>query len=107
MSTFRLQDHARYQTLKELEAVKSIRKEGGNEEDWTVEGFGNCTKSPAAEVKPSVRFTDENSPPSGGRLSDRIKSSTDTSSGETEEYRDNRSNTEQSSRLQSEKERAR
>ena len=39
MSTFRLQDHARYQTLKELEAVKSIRKEGGNEEDWTVEGF--------------------------------------------------------------------
>ena len=94
--------------MKELEAVKSIRKEGGNEEEWTVEGFGNCTKSPsAAELKPSVRFNDdENSSPSEGRLSDKI--STGTSSGE--EYRSNRSNrsnSKQSSRLQSEKERAR
>ena len=91
--------------MKELEAVKSIRKDGGNEEEWTVEGFGNCTKSPAAELKPSVRFNDENSSPSGGRLSDKIQSSPDTSSGE--EYRSGRSNKEQSSRLESEKERAR
>ena len=102
---FRLQDHARYQTLKELEAVKSIRKEGGNEEEWTVEGFGNCTKSPsAAELKPSVRFNDdENSSLSEGRISEKI--STGTRSGE--EYRSNRSSSKQSSRLQSEKERAR
>ena len=101
-----MQDHARYQTLKELEAVKSIRKDGGNEEDWTVEGFGSCAKSPAAELKPSVRFNDESSPPSGGRLSDKIKTSTETSSGE--ENRSNRTEAELSPRLlQSEKERAR
>ena len=54
---FRLQDQARVNTLRELEAVKNIRKEGGNEEDWTVEGFGNKT-TPATDQKPSVRFTD-------------------------------------------------
>ena len=91
--------------MKELEAVKSIRKDGGNEEDWTVEGFGNCTKSPAAELKPSVRFNDENSSPSEGRLSEKIKSTSESSPWE--ENRSDRSNTEQSSRLQSEKERAR
>ena len=89
--------------MKELEAVKSIRKEGGNEEDWTVEGFGNCTKSTVAEPKPSVRFNEENSSLSGGKLSDKI--STETSSGE--EDRSNRSNVKQPSRVQSEKERAR
>ena len=92
--------------MKELEAVKTIRKDGGNEEDWTVEGFGNCTKSPAAaELKPSVRFNDENPSPSGGRLSEKIKFSTEPSPGM--EYRSDRSNTETSARLQSEKERAR
>ena len=54
---FRLQDQARVQTLRELEAVKNMRKDGGNEEDWTVEGFGNKT-TPAPDQKPSVRFTD-------------------------------------------------
>ena len=91
--------------------MKSLRKEGGNEEDWTVEGFGNCTKSPAAELKPAVRFNDdENSPSlSGGRLSDKI--SAETSSAEEDRSnrsnRSNASNAKQSSRLQSEKERAR
>ena len=89
--------------------MKSIRKEGGNEEDWTVEGFGNCTKSTVAEPKPSVRFNDENSSLSGGKLPDKI--STETSSAEEDRSnrsnRSNASNVKQSSRLQSEKERAR
>ena len=44
--------------------MKNIRKEGGNEEEWTVEGFGKATATPATELKPSVRFYDENSLPS-------------------------------------------
>ena len=85
--------------------MKSIRKEGGNEEDWTVEGFGSCARSAAAEVKPSVRFNDESSSPSGSRVSDKIKTSTETRSAE--ENRSHRTEAEQSSRLQSETERAR
>ena len=36
----RIEGKARYETLKELEAVKTIRREGVNEDDFCVEGMG-------------------------------------------------------------------
>ena len=36
----RIEGKARYETLKELEVVKTIRREGVNEDDFCVEGMG-------------------------------------------------------------------
>ena len=41
--------------------MKSIRKDGGNEEDWTVEGFGKAKTTSTGDQKPSVRFTGQDS----------------------------------------------
>ena len=54
----RLQEHARQETLRELEFVKNVRKEGVNEDEFTVEGMGQNdfrTNSPDSKV---VKFSE-------------------------------------------------
>ena len=54
----RLQEHARQETLRELEFVKNVRKEGVNEDEFTVEGMGQHdfrTNSPDNKV---VKFSE-------------------------------------------------
>jgi len=54
----RLQEKTRQETLKELEFVKTVRKEGVNEDEFTVEGMGQHDFSTDLSEAKVVKFSE-------------------------------------------------